>query len=384
MPGTSFVVLETQETFGGTWWTHKYPGIRSDSDLHTFGYSFKPWIGPPIATAAEIRAYMGEVIEENDLAKHIRYKHRILRRAGRARTNLWTIEAEKTDSGETVRHSANFLWMCQGYYRHSEGYTPEWEGMDDFKGRIVHPQTWPDDLALEGQAGRRDRLGRHRGDADPEHRGPMRACHHAAALADLFPARPQRDRDRRGAAAAAGQGGMDPRDRAAQDPVRAGCVHRRCFAEPEQVKKELLGQISAVLGPGLRRRHAFHAELPAVAAAHRLRAGRRPVPQRQGRQGLRRHRRDRPLHRERHPAEVRQDAGRRHHRHRDRLQSQCARRHRFRDRRQAARFRRHRHLSRHDVHGRSEHGLGVRLFPRQLDAAHRSGGGFRLPAARRT
>src|ERR1700751_4081110 len=79
LPATSFVILETQETFGGTWWTHKYPGIRSDSDLHTFGYSFKPGVGPLIATAAEILSYMGEVIEENDLDKNIRYKHRIRR-----------------------------------------------------------------------------------------------------------------------------------------------------------------------------------------------------------------------------------------------------------------------------------------------------------------
>src|SRR5215813_14064181 len=151
MPGTSFVILETQETFGGTWWTHKYPGIRSDSDLHTFGYSFKPWVGPPIATAAEIRAYMNEVIEENDLAKHIRYKHRILRASWSSKANLCTIEAEKTDSGEPVTITANFLWMCQGYYRHSEGYTPEWDGMADFKGQIVHPQTWPEDLDYKGK-----------------------------------------------------------------------------------------------------------------------------------------------------------------------------------------------------------------------------------------
>src|SRR5258707_12698395 len=88
LPRTSFVVLEEQETFGGTWWTHKYPGIRSDSDLHTFGYSFKPWTGPPIATAAEIRAYMGEVIAENELAKHIRYRHRISSASWSSETNL--------------------------------------------------------------------------------------------------------------------------------------------------------------------------------------------------------------------------------------------------------------------------------------------------------
>ena len=85
LPGTSFVMLETQESFGGTWLTHRYPGIRSDSDLHTFGYRFKPWTGAPIATAAEIRAYMGEVIAENGLGRHIRYRHRISSAAGRAR-----------------------------------------------------------------------------------------------------------------------------------------------------------------------------------------------------------------------------------------------------------------------------------------------------------
>ena len=85
-PGTRFVVLESQESFGGTWLTHKYPGIRSDSDLHTFGYRFKPWRSAPIATAAEILSYMGEVIEENDLSPHIRYRHTFPRQAGRAPT----------------------------------------------------------------------------------------------------------------------------------------------------------------------------------------------------------------------------------------------------------------------------------------------------------
>src|SRR5438034_1180213 len=91
-PDKSFVVLEAMESFGGTWLTHKYPGIRSDSDLYTFGYRFKPWIGPPIATAAEIRRYLGEAIEENGLAEHIRYNHHIAAARWSSRDNLWTLE----------------------------------------------------------------------------------------------------------------------------------------------------------------------------------------------------------------------------------------------------------------------------------------------------
>ena len=151
MPGTSFVVLESQETFGGTWTTHKYPGIRSDSDLHTFGYRFKPWVGAPIATAEEIKKYMGEVIEENHLAPHIRYKHRLDRASWSSKDALWTVDATNTGTEEKRRFTCDFLWMCQGYYRHSEGYTPEWAGMADFQGRIVHPQTWPTDLDYAGK-----------------------------------------------------------------------------------------------------------------------------------------------------------------------------------------------------------------------------------------
>ena len=89
---------------------------------------------------------MHEVIEENDLGRHIRYGHRIDRASWSTADNRWTVEATRTDTGEPQRFTAGFLWMCQGYYRHAQGYTPEWEGMADFKGRIVHPQTWPADL----------------------------------------------------------------------------------------------------------------------------------------------------------------------------------------------------------------------------------------------
>ncbi|TXL81622.1 NAD(P)/FAD-dependent oxidoreductase [Vineibacter terrae] len=150
-PGTSFAILESQESFGGTWLTHRYPGIRSDSDLYTFGYRFKPWTSAPIATAAEIRTYMGEVIRDNDLERHIRYGHKIGAARWSSTDSQWTLEAVRADTGETVRISANFLWMCQGYYRHDEGYTPQWPGMESFQGRIVHPQTWPQDLDYKGK-----------------------------------------------------------------------------------------------------------------------------------------------------------------------------------------------------------------------------------------
>ncbi|MGE8317116.1 MAG: flavin-containing monooxygenase [Comamonas sp.] len=150
-PDKSYVVLESQTSFGGTWHTHRYPGVRSDSDLYTFGYRFKPWMGKPIATAAEILSYMGEVIEENDLARHIRYRHRITAASWSTADSLWTVDATRLDTGEPLRFTTRFLWMCQGYYRHDQGYLPEWPGMQDFEGPLIHAQTWPDDLDVRGK-----------------------------------------------------------------------------------------------------------------------------------------------------------------------------------------------------------------------------------------
>lgn len=150
-PDTTFAVLESQHSFGGTWLTHKYPGIRSDSDLYTFGYRFKPWTSAPIATAEEILKYMGDVITENDLDRYIRYNHKISTAVWSSEEKLWTLTVRDSLSGQTKNFSAKFLWMCQGYYRHEKGYTPEWDGMDSFKGQIIHPQTWPEDLDYSGK-----------------------------------------------------------------------------------------------------------------------------------------------------------------------------------------------------------------------------------------
>jgi cation diffusion facilitator CzcD-associated flavoprotein CzcO len=150
-PGTRFLVLDSQASFGGTWLTHRYPGTRSDSDLFTFGYRFKPWVGRPIATRQEILAYLGEVIDEGGLAPHIRYRHWIESASWSGEARRWTLGVLRTDTGERLRITTRFLWMCQGYYRHAQGHTPDWPGMADFRGRIVHPQTWPDDLDLAGR-----------------------------------------------------------------------------------------------------------------------------------------------------------------------------------------------------------------------------------------
>jgi cation diffusion facilitator CzcD-associated flavoprotein CzcO len=150
-PDKNYVILETKESFGGTWRQHTYPGIRSDSDLYTFGYGFKPWTGQPIASAGAILDYMEEAIEEDSIDQHIRYEHEVLSASWSGEDQLWLIEARNKATGEAVQFSCNFLWMCQGYYQHSEGYTPQWEGMSEFKGPIVHPQTWPEDLDYKGK-----------------------------------------------------------------------------------------------------------------------------------------------------------------------------------------------------------------------------------------
>jgi cation diffusion facilitator CzcD-associated flavoprotein CzcO len=249
-PGTSFLVLESQESFGGTWLTHKYPGIRSDSDLHTFGYRFKPWTSAPIASAAEIRKYMGEVIEENDLGRHIRYRHKILSASWSSERALWTIEAETTDTHQLRRFTANFLWMCQGYYRHSEGYTPNWPGMADYKGRIVHPQTWPADLDITDKRVIVIGSGATAATVVP---AIAKDCAHVTML------------QRSPTYFLTGRNAIELAETLRALQVKEEWIHeivrrkilfdqatftKRTFEEPEVVTKELLGGIRAVLGEG--------------------------------------------------------------------------------------------------------------------------------------
>lgn len=150
-PDRTFLVLEAFESFGGTWLAHRYPGVRSDSDLFTYGFRFKPWTGRPIATGEEILKYLGEAIEENDLGPHFRYGCRVLAADWQSSEGHWRIEGVRGVDQTPFQITCGFVWMCQGYYRHGKGYTPDWPGMAEFKGRIVHPQTWPEDLDCRGQ-----------------------------------------------------------------------------------------------------------------------------------------------------------------------------------------------------------------------------------------
>jgi monooxygenase len=150
-PDRSFLLLEAQDDRGGTWWTHRFPGVRSDSDLFTYGYRHKPWRGPSIAAGGAILDYLDEVIEEDDLSGRIRYHHRVTALDWSSSDGRWTAEVTRTDTGERLRYTSHFLWMCHGYYNHDEPYRPEWPGMDRFEGTIVHPQQWPDDLDHAGK-----------------------------------------------------------------------------------------------------------------------------------------------------------------------------------------------------------------------------------------
>ncbi|MEZ4288992.1 MAG: NAD(P)/FAD-dependent oxidoreductase, partial [Myxococcota bacterium] len=150
-PQKRYVILEMKDGFGGTWETHKYPGVRSDSDLYTFGYRFKPWVGTPVASGEAILEYMGEVIEENGIGDHIRYGHRITRCSWSSADDRWTVEAIRKADGETVRFTCGFLWMCQGYYDHERPHVPDWPDMDRYRGVFVHAQLWDPEIDWAGK-----------------------------------------------------------------------------------------------------------------------------------------------------------------------------------------------------------------------------------------
>src|SRR5512139_2754830 len=146
-PDRSFALLEGRDRLGGTWDLFRYPGVRSDSDMYTLGYSFKPWEEPKaIADGPSILRYIEDTAREHDLQRHIRYGLQVRRASWSSAEAAWTVEAERSGSAEIVRLRCNFLFMCSGYYRYDAGYLPSFTGTERFGGRIVHPQFWPEGL----------------------------------------------------------------------------------------------------------------------------------------------------------------------------------------------------------------------------------------------
>jgi monooxygenase len=151
-PGKSFAILEARDAIGGTWDLFRYPGIRSDSDMFTLGYNFRPWReAKAIADGPSILRYINETARDHAVDQKIRFNHRVVRVEWSSPDARWTVEAERTDTGETVRLTCGFLLSCTGYYRYDEGFTPEFEGTERFKGEIIHPQHWPEDLDYTGK-----------------------------------------------------------------------------------------------------------------------------------------------------------------------------------------------------------------------------------------
>lgn len=151
-PGKTFTILEARESMGGTWDLFRYPGIRSDSDMYTLGYSFKPWIAEEaIADGPAILSYIKEAAVEGGFENNIRYNHKVQHASWSSSEALWTITVGTKDQAESVKYTCGFLFMCSGYYNYDEGYTPDFKGLNDFSGTLVHPQKWPQSLDYTGK-----------------------------------------------------------------------------------------------------------------------------------------------------------------------------------------------------------------------------------------
>lgn len=151
-PGKSYAILEGRDSIGGTWDLFRFPGMRSDSDMYTLGYSFHPWHNPQaIADGPSILGYIRQTAQEFRIDGAIRFGHRVRRAEWSSADARWTVEVERGSEQERVRLSCSFLYMCSGYYDYAQGYAPQWPGLTQFAGRIVHPQHWPPDLDYAGK-----------------------------------------------------------------------------------------------------------------------------------------------------------------------------------------------------------------------------------------
>jgi cation diffusion facilitator CzcD-associated flavoprotein CzcO len=151
-PGLTYAILEGRDAMGGTWDLFRYPGIRSDSDMYTLGYRFRPWRNPKaIADGPSIKAYIEDTARDYGIDAKIRYRHRVVRAEWSSSDARWTVHAEAGDERRPASFSCRFLYTCTGYYDYERGYTPDWPDLASFRGRVVHPQHWPADLDYDGK-----------------------------------------------------------------------------------------------------------------------------------------------------------------------------------------------------------------------------------------
>lgn len=151
-PDRTFTILERRAALGGTWDLFRYPGIRSDSDMYTFGFSFKPWVEDrDIATGDAILRYLDETVDAHDLRRRIRFQHRVVEVRWRSSEQRWEVRGHRVDDGTEFHLRASFLFTCTGYYDHERGHRPEFEGLDTYTGTVAHPQHWPENLDHAGK-----------------------------------------------------------------------------------------------------------------------------------------------------------------------------------------------------------------------------------------
>lgn len=246
-PNDSYALIESKSGIGGTWRTHTYPGIRSDSDLFTFGFAWKPWMGVPVATAPEILKYLEEAVDEIGIRDKIRFNTRVIGADWDSAAQHWRVEVE--DASGTSTLTAGFLWTCSGYYDHANGYMPRWAGMDDFAGDLVHPQTWPDELETEGKRVVLIGSGATAATILPALAGKAASLTMLQRSPTYYMARPQVDEF------TATLNALDLPDDWYHEIMRRRFLHesedfvRRTRVEPEVVKEEMIGVARAHLGP---------------------------------------------------------------------------------------------------------------------------------------
>lgn len=152
LPNKTFAILERRNAVGGTWDLFRYPGIRSDSDMNTFGFGFRPWTETRVLSdGPSIKKYVEDTAKEYDVMNKIRFGSKVTRASFSSKDALWTIEGETEKGGEKFTYTANFVIACTGYYKYDEGYKPDFPGEKNFKGQIIHPQKWPEDLNYTGK-----------------------------------------------------------------------------------------------------------------------------------------------------------------------------------------------------------------------------------------